>query len=634
MANIKITDLATIADPISTDVLPIVDVSDDVTNKISIEELLKNVAAGTAAAPGIAFDGDPDTGVYNSGTNALAFSTGGTGRLFIDSSGNLGVGTSTPNYLLDVEKADAGARINALTGNSSVYLTCADNAGISTLFLGDAASPTTGQIKYRNSGDSLAFEVNGSERARIDSSGRLGVGTSSPAQLLHLKGSHPRAWLEPSADTETAYYAFGNTSGSQRGYVAYDFNTENMFFRTNGSERVRIDGQGRLGVGTSSPTVGIDLNTGDTNAAIRIRGTNDNPLNMDVTDSGPNYVGVRRAGTRIAYYGFGGSGNNFEIVNEASGGAITLATSSTERFRIDSSGNVGVGLTPTAKLHVAGTIQSSVGSHTAQMYSDGGASFFTSVGAYPSVFYTNGSERLRIDASGNVGLGTSGPSNLLHLNGTSDQLRISDGVNGFDIRAGGSLIIKDDGTERLRIGPAGQFGLSGANYGTSGQVLTSNGSASAPTWQTPSGGGGGLYDDYAIFQHTTSSGTDGGATSTGTWNTRPINTTAVSQTWASVSSNQITLSAGTYSIEWQETIYRSDGTQSRFRNVTDSTTAALGLAYRSDGVGGGFGKTTIASSKAFELQHYTASNDTNGLGIDAGSGENNVFATIKITKHA
>ena len=47
------------------------------------------------------------------------------------------------------------------------------------------------------------------------------------------------------------------------------------------------------------------------------------------------------------------------------------------------------------------------------------------------------------------------------------------------------------GAERLTIGPNGEIGLSGANYGSSGQVLTSNGSGSAPTWQSASGGGGG-----------------------------------------------------------------------------------------------------------------------------------------------
>jgi hypothetical protein len=66
---------------------------------------------------------------------------------------------------------------------------------------------------------------------------------------------------------------------------------------------------------------------------------------------------------------------------------------------------------------------------------------------------------ITIDSSENVGIGTSSPSNQLHVDGTSDQLRLSDGVNGFDIRAGGSLIIKDDGTERMRITSAGSVGI-------------------------------------------------------------------------------------------------------------------------------------------------------------------------------
>lgn len=56
-------------------------------------------------------------------------------------------------------------------------------------------------------------------------------------------------------------------------------------------------------------------------------------------------------------------------------------------------------------------------------------------------------------------------------------------------RASSTVLLGTNNTERLRIGPAGQIGLSGANYGTSGQVLTSNGGSSAPTWQDASGGG-------------------------------------------------------------------------------------------------------------------------------------------------
>jgi len=96
MANIKITDLTAYTNPRNTDVLPIVDVTSDTTKKVSIADLLKNASAGTAAAPGIAFDGDSNTGIYSPGADQLAISTGGTGRLFVDADGNVGVGVNSP----------------------------------------------------------------------------------------------------------------------------------------------------------------------------------------------------------------------------------------------------------------------------------------------------------------------------------------------------------------------------------------------------------------------------------------------------------------------------------------------------------------------------------------------------------
>jgi len=78
--------------------------------------------------------------------------------------------------------------------------------------------------------------------------------------------------------------------------------------------------------------------------------------------------------------------------------------------------------------------------------------------------------------------------------------RAVDDVAAFELDVYGSsssdsgrfrIVDSTGGVERFAIGPSGQIGLSGANYGTSGQVLTSNGSSSAPTWQTVSGGSGG-----------------------------------------------------------------------------------------------------------------------------------------------
>lgn len=110
MANIKITDLTAYGNPSTTDVMPIVDVGADVTKKVSIADLLKNASAGTAAAPGIAFDGD-NTGIYRPGADQVAISTGGTGRVFVDASGNVGIGTASPAVACDVV-----GRVRASTG--------------------------------------------------------------------------------------------------------------------------------------------------------------------------------------------------------------------------------------------------------------------------------------------------------------------------------------------------------------------------------------------------------------------------------------------------------------------------------------------------------------------------------------
>jgi hypothetical protein len=65
------------------------------------------------------------------------------------------------------------------------------------------------------------------------------------------------------------------------------------------------------------------------------------------------------------------------------------------------------------------------------------------------------------------------------------------GFSGTDLIIGGysnSTIFANSSVERFRIGPSGQWGIGGANYGTAGQVLTSGGSGAAPTWASPSGG--------------------------------------------------------------------------------------------------------------------------------------------------
>ena len=93
-------------------------------------------------------------------------------------------------------------------------------------------------------------------------------------------------------------------------------------------------------------------------------------------------------------------------------------------------------------------------------------------------FSTNDTERLRIDSTGNI------------LAKTID-VRIGSDVGAIEYgtSANNSVRFYQNNTEYLRIDSGGAFGLSGSNYGTAGQVLSSNGSSAAPTWEDASGGG-------------------------------------------------------------------------------------------------------------------------------------------------
>jgi hypothetical protein len=140
---------------------------------------------GTAAAPVWSFVDDQNSGWYSPGADQVAISTNGTGRLFVDSNGKVGIGTATAadDAVLTVTKGaniaypgqnNAQLHINNSTGAAGILIA---SSTVNNIFFADAAANNVGRIYYDHSSDFLAIHTNSTEHARIDSAGRLLVGT-------------------------------------------------------------------------------------------------------------------------------------------------------------------------------------------------------------------------------------------------------------------------------------------------------------------------------------------------------------------------------------------------------------------------------------------------------------------------
>jgi hypothetical protein len=277
MANRKISDLVALTTPASGDYLPIVDISEaaaaDKNKRITIEELMRGVPDGTAAAPGISFDGD-NTGIYRPGADQIAISTNGTGRLFVDASGKVGVGSTAPSANLTVvgDAATTAQGIHILrNGYTAIGRFGYQSTLGSELWLTNNYNPTTGAADS-GEGGSLCFASNGEtrfitaniERARIDNSGRLGVGTASPLSVLDVQtNAAERRSIRFSGTGISNAEIHCTESGGYNRSLSIGGQEIGFFTDTGGattrSERARIDSSGRLLVGTASNSGGALL---------------------------------------------------------------------------------------------------------------------------------------------------------------------------------------------------------------------------------------------------------------------------------------------------------------------------------------------------------------------------------------
>jgi len=421
------------------------------------------IALGSATTPSLTFTGDTNTGIYSPGADQVAVSTNGTQRLLVDASGQIGIAAGTPSNTISL--GDVGAisqDINSLYVGGN-FTSTGGNFKKTGNYAQQIHFDTTSGIKFRSTSSTgtAGNAITWSESMRLTPSGRLGINTVNPSHNLEVYGS---LCVDGFNDSSTNYITLrpglSPRNGGGSGFTTEDhsgsgadglgcWGHDGIRFSTAQLERARIDSSGRVGIGTTNPTSPFVVSNGGA-AGLEI-----NPIGVA---SAPVLVSYNRSGSAYTQLTYDGAQHVFNI-------------SATEKARIDSSGRLGIGTSvPGGLLEVKSADQNPNLYRLYNAYNAGASSWGVD-------FYRD------TDAGNNLSV--------------AEIKAVRTGGNTSELKFGTS---STPGTvvERFRIGSAGQLGIGGATYGTSGQVLTSGGASAAPTWSTISGTPAGAVDYFAM----------------------------------------------------------------------------------------------------------------------------------------
>ena len=400
--------------------------------------------------------------IYNHNNNAMSFDTNAQERMRIDSSGNVLVGTTTTDIadattetgiVLNNGGWYEGSRdggtvgyFNRLSSDGEILSFRKDGSNIGSIgvvssdnlyiqgnsthhglaFGSDAVVPFKNNAYTDNVCD-IGSSSNRFKDLRLSGSGyfggNVGIGTTSPTSTLHVKAATADLNIQ-SDDGQSASLTFGDVTDTSRGGIEYS-STDDLIFKTNNLQtRMTIRYTGNVGIGTTSPDTllhvhGAGSGSGTYGAQITIGKSNGCKISSTQESADDDVQG-------LAF--FTKSSNQ-------------LSDSAVERLRIDESGNVGIGTTsPDYPLEVNRVGTSGFGSVGLVPDTDNGHYIrYGGSGTNNDVFRLLGvgdSERMRIDTSGNLLVGTTTTNSTASSSGGT--------TTGVELQPSGELQIGSD----------------------------------------------------------------------------------------------------------------------------------------------------------------------------------------------
>lgn len=441
----------------------------------------------------------------------------------------------------------------------------------------------------------------------------MGIGTNNPSSALHvLRSADPAIRIE-AATSGSAWLVLKPVAASGTA-VIHNLSAAATTFTTNGTEKMRIESNGNVGVGTTTPYEKLSI-------VGNLSTTDSMTINADDTWSGfyadtasnnkdGQFIFIRSRGTRAA---------RAYVQNDDPIGEIYF------RDHTDSSGGAFISGVST-ETHTASAKGTKLSFNTVPNGSTSSATAMT------------------ISSDGNVGIGTNNPSRPLHVSASSGATIILENTS-----SGADLKKRYINTGTFAAGSMAFGKFSDDMSGVSNHMLIDTSGnvgigTTAPEANLHVVGSAIMAPQTLLVVDEKASGTAGGGCTAGSWLTRDLNTVKRNTiTGASVASNQITLPAGTYEMSGSAPGFFVDRHKTRLRSITGATDLIIGTSeYSQNGAADGYDSTrsqlngvfTLVVTTVVELQHrcQTTNASANALGVASTFGVNEVYSIVKITR--